>query len=52
MDKEEIKGAILRVGKKIVDPDEFAEALTVEITKMIESRDSKQVRVIRAKETR
>ena len=52
MNKEEFKGAILRVGDKIVDPDEFAEALANEIQKTIESRDSKVTRVIRDIETR
>lgn len=51
MNKEEIKGAILRVGDKIVDRDELAEAIANEIAKL-ESRELKQTRVVRAKETR
>lgn len=52
MDKGEIKGAILRVGDKIVDRDELAEAIANEIVKQKESRELKQTRVVRAKETR
>lgn len=52
MNKEELKGAILRVGDKIVDADQFAEALADEIARTIESRESKVTRVIRDIEVR
>ena len=50
--KEELEGVIIRVAGQIVDPDDLAEAIAAEVAKLVESRESKETRVVRATEIR
>jgi hypothetical protein len=50
--KDELKNVIIRVGDQVVDPDKLADAIAEEVVKLIESRESKETRVIRATEIR
>jgi hypothetical protein len=50
--REEIRNVIIRVNDRIVDPDKLADAIAEEVLRLIESREQKEVRVVRAKETR
>lgn len=50
--REEIKDVIIRVNDRVVDPDKLSDAIAEEVLRLIESRESKEVRVIRATETR